>query len=288
MSNPTRPRPERTFILCADDYAHDAGVSAGILALGDQRRLTATSAMVLSPRWAQDAAPLRERRGLLDVGLHLDWTSPFAQEAGHGMGLGALMLRSLSHTLPGRLRLQGLIARQLDAFEQHWQAVPDHIDGHQHVHQFPGLRQALLAELQRRYGDRPQRPWLRVSRQNATERDLKGRIIAAMGAQALLHFAQEQAWPHAPWLSGVYGFDGDAATYRAHMQRWLAALQPGTVLMCHPAQAVSGPLEPAAAQDGIAAARRAEFSYLSSPALARDLDQAGARPVRMGQMERHG
>ena len=75
------PKP---LVLCADDYAQHAGVTQAVLALADAGRLTATSAMVLSPRWPADAAPLRERRGRIDVGLHLDFTSDFAIATGHG------------------------------------------------------------------------------------------------------------------------------------------------------------------------------------------------------------
>ena len=60
------------LVLCADDYALHAGVTEAVLYLARAGRLSATSAMVLSPRWADDAAPLRELRGQVDVGLHLD------------------------------------------------------------------------------------------------------------------------------------------------------------------------------------------------------------------------
>ncbi|MBS0303746.1 MAG: ChbG/HpnK family deacetylase, partial [Proteobacteria bacterium] len=85
------PKP---LVLCADDYAQHAGVTQAVLALADAGRLTATSAMVLSPRWPADAAPLRERRGRIDVGLHLDFTSDFAIATGHGLPLGAAMRRA--------------------------------------------------------------------------------------------------------------------------------------------------------------------------------------------------
>ena len=76
----------REVVLCADDYALNAPVSQGIVALVVLGRLSATSVMSLSPRWAEDAVALRDVRDRLDVGLHLDWTSSFAIEAGHGSG----------------------------------------------------------------------------------------------------------------------------------------------------------------------------------------------------------
>jgi predicted glycoside hydrolase/deacetylase ChbG (UPF0249 family) len=89
---PTVPLVETPVVLCADDYAAHASVSQGILDLARRGRLSATSVMVLSERWPQDASPLRELSDRIDVGLHLDFTSPMAVAAGHGRGLGALML----------------------------------------------------------------------------------------------------------------------------------------------------------------------------------------------------
>jgi hypothetical protein len=85
----------RGVIVCADDFALNQSASIGIAKLAVLKRISATSAMVLSPRWAQDVALLQDVRGQIDVGLHLDWTSDFAIAAGHGMPLGAAMRRAL-------------------------------------------------------------------------------------------------------------------------------------------------------------------------------------------------
>ena len=132
----------KQVVVCADDYALNAPVSQGIVALAVLGRLSATSVMTLSPRWAEDAVALRDVRERLDVGVHLDWTSRFAMDAGHGHGLNVVMARAMLHLYRAQA-VQDEIERQLDAFEAHWQAVPDHIDGHQHIQQFAVLRDAL-------------------------------------------------------------------------------------------------------------------------------------------------
>ena len=227
-----------TLVLCADDYALHAGVSEAVLDLARAGRLSATSAMVLSPRWADDAPALRELRGRIDVGLHLDWTSDFARAAGHGTSLTTQMRRALWHavwpaTAVQRAAVRGVIERQLDAFERHWQAAPDHVDGHQHVQQFPVIREALVDTLIRRY-PAAHRPWLRVSQVPSGAWDIKAKIINAMGAQALLSLAQAQGLAHSQHLTGVYDFSGDVSAYRHRLQQWLTHLPTGAVLMCHP------------------------------------------------------
>jgi len=261
----------KSVILCADDYALNESVSRGIVALAEAGRLSATSAMTLSPRWAEDVAVLAPWRGRIDVGLHLDWTSEFALAAGHGAPLGALMRRSgWPGLVPAQVRAE--VQRQLDRFEQHWGAPPDHVDGHQHVQQFPGIRQAVVDILAQRYPAGP-RPYLRISRPVAWQGGLKGRVIAAMGAGALQRLAQSHGLAAAPFLSGIDDFKSDVVGYAQSMARWLAEAPEACLIMCHPAQA-------AESGDEIGPARLREWTYLSGPAFAAALQQAQVQLAR--------
>lgn len=258
------PKP---VIVCADDFAFSEGVSRAIVQLATQGRLTATSVMVLAPRWAGDAALLRDLRGRIDVGLHLDWTSPFAVEAGHGMSLGQAMARSLAGGFDPA-RTTAVIERQLDAFEAQWRAAPDHVDGHQHVHQFTGVRGPLLDVLDRRYGAGAG-PWVRVSRPLGSGAGIKGWVVGAMGAGPLRRELQQRRRAGSPALVGMYDFDGTAAEYQERVDGWLRDAPAGAVLMCHPgAQA-----DPA---DAIGAARLREFDCWRGDAVSALLARANA------------
>jgi predicted glycoside hydrolase/deacetylase ChbG (UPF0249 family) len=266
------PHPIKDIVLCADDYALNAPVSQGIVALAVLGHLSATSVMSLSPRWAEDVVALRDVRERLDVGVHLDWTSSFAVAAGHGADLGQVMARAaLRLYKPKTIEVE--IERQLDAFEHHWQAVPDHIDGHQHVQQFAVFRDALAAVLVRRYGHLTQRPWLRVSQ--VAQPGLKATVISAMGAHGLQQWAHAHAWPTVGPLRGAYGFDGNVEDYARHMQTWLTDLPSDApvLIMCHPAVSAQN-------DDAIGAARKREFVYLASHAFEQHLLDAGVRLVR--------
>jgi chitin disaccharide deacetylase len=241
------------LIVCADDFAASENVSAAIAVLAGQGRITATSAMVLSPRWPKDALLLADLRGRIDVGLHLDWTSEFACRACHGMSLAAAMIKSIA----GGFRQADaalVIERQLDEFETHWHAAPDHVDGHQHVQQFAGIREALIETLARRYPKR--KPWLRISRVPTGQADVKSRIIAAMGATALLNLADRSGFATSNALSGVYDFSGTEERYARLMSHWLQTSPAGATIMCHPARNADR-------SDPIAAARIGEFAYLT-------------------------
>jgi predicted glycoside hydrolase/deacetylase ChbG (UPF0249 family) len=214
-------------------------------------------------------------RGQIDVGLHLDWTSEFALTAGHGMPLGAAMRRAL---LGGFEPTQAtaVIERQLDLFEAHWQAPPDYVDGHQHVQQFAGIREALVAVLVRRYGAQVDKPYLRISRAPVGRADLKSRVIDWMGANALENIASNSYLTSTTSLFGIYNFDGGPQRYADLMLQWLRRIPQGAVLMCHPGQAA----EP---DDEIGVARAQEFAYLASDDFVQALLQAHVVAVRGSQ-----
>ena len=274
---PLRPA-QKSIVLCADDYALNGSVSQGILALAKQARLSATSVRALSPLWQQHAPALRELQGTIDVGLHLDWTSEFAQQAGWGQGLATVMWRSLSGGLDAP-RVREAIERQFDAFETVWQAPPDHVDGHQHIQQCDGLREVWCEVLLRRYGQSKQKPWLRISQTH--QAGFKGALISWMGANSLSGWANTQNWPVVSPLLGVYGFDGTMDGYAQRMQGWLADvahLETTALIMCHPAlQGEQG--------DAIGSARANEFAYLSSDKFVAHLNQAQVQLVRGGGSE---
>ena len=148
----------RGITLCADDYALHPLVDEAVVLLAQAGRLSATSCMSTAPRWREAAPQLLPLRGRIQLGLHFNLTE------GHGgahaaHSLGQVLTAAYTRRLPASA-LQDAWRAQLDAFEDAIGSAPDFIDGHQHVHQLPGVRRALLAELQRRYAGRAM-PWVR-------------------------------------------------------------------------------------------------------------------------------
>jgi predicted glycoside hydrolase/deacetylase ChbG (UPF0249 family) len=259
----------RRIVLCIDDYALRPGVDAAVLDLAARGLVSATSCLVGSPRWPAAAAGLRRAdRSRLDVGLHLDFTeAPFDASLRHG--LGDFIARAYLRRLPAD-RLAAEIRAQFDAFEHAMDRAPDHVDGHQHVHQLPGVRDCVLEELARR---RYQATWLRGTAAPAGEPGTKPHVIAALGGRRLRRLATRQGLRTSGHLLGVYDFSGDAARYRALLAGWLARAAEGDVIMCHPARP-----DDSAGHDPIAAARGIEYGVLAGelPAL---LAAAGCQPA---------
>jgi predicted glycoside hydrolase/deacetylase ChbG (UPF0249 family) len=266
------PRPIRRLAVCVDDYGLHTGIDEASVQLALSGRISAVSVMSDGPTWPTSAVALRAvaQTRPVDVGLHLNLTEPLPGTAGESLqrvilraGLRGFDVRALRRHIDG----------QLDRFEAGWGAAPDHVDGHQHVHQLPQVRGVLLGALEARYPDARHRPWLRASRAPCRV-DLplrrKADVITWLGAAELQRDAARRGWQSNHHLLGVYGFDTDAAGYRALLQRWFTLAQDGDLLMCHPARH-------APANDVIGVARQVEWAVWQSDTLPGDLARAGVQ-----------
>ena len=262
-----------TLTICVDDYGLHGGINRAVLDLAALGRVQATSAMVGAPAWMQGAAALRALPpAQLQVGLHLDLTEcPLNPALRHP--LGRLIASAYLRQLPAAL-LRAEVAAQLDAFCQTMGRAPDYIDGHQHVHQLPQVRELLLEEIARRFPG--QGLWLRntQSPERCAHLDartaFKAQVIAALGSSTLRAQAQCQGLAYNARLLGVYDFTGGAALYRARLQRWLAAARTGDLLICHVGYAGSAGDAP----DAIAHAREAEMAVIGGADFANLLNEA--------------
>lgn len=231
---------KRKVVLCADDYGLSEAVSRGILELARAGRISATGAMTNCPAWRRMAAPLREVRDRVAVGLHLNLTAgaPLGAMARFAPGgafprMGELLPRALT----GRLPLDEIgaeIARQLDAFEAAFGQAPAFVDGHQHVHVLPGIRPALLDVL-RRAGYRDL--WLRdpsdkvrsiLARRVEAKKALAVKALAFGFAKA----AQEAGFDTNEGFSGFSPFD-PAVEPGQVLHAALHKLGSRPVVMCH-------------------------------------------------------
>jgi len=149
------------IVLTADDYAMTGGVTAGILELAERGRIAATSAFVTTPHWTQDAPRLAAVRDRVAAGLHLNLTlgapvgpMPKLAPGGRLPSIGDLTAEALK----GRIDTDEIAAettRQLERFEAAMGFAPDHVDGHQHAHALPGVRDGVIAALAARRYARP-------------------------------------------------------------------------------------------------------------------------------------
>ncbi len=263
----------RPFILNADDYGMDAAVDRAILDLAARRIVTATSAMVFSPFWPWAARDVRG--GFLDCGLHLDFTSPFAAGIAPARSLPALISRAFTRRLdPAGVRIA--IREQLARFEDAMDRPPRFVDGHQHVHQLPVIREALFDMLQERYGPAAARVAVRVCLPGAW-RGVKAAAVRAVGARALAELAAARGHPANSDFAGIYDLS-PKADLPVLWRRWLAGLRGAApLIMCHVALP---PEDSVAVDDPVRPARLWEYAWLTSGAFQDLLGECEAVPTR--------
>ena len=220
----------RSIAVCLDDFGLHPGVNQAALQLANLGRITAVSCMVAAPAWTAGAARLADLpRERVDLGLHLDFTE-HTFDAKARRRLPVLIALAQTRRLDPALIRREIVA-QLDAFEQAVGRIPAHVDGHQHVHQFPVIRETLIAVLLERYPR--ERPWLRRTRRPAGLAGFKPWLIERLGCEALSESARAHGFAQNESLLGVYGFDGDASRYADRLAHWLAIASEADLLMCH-------------------------------------------------------
>jgi chitin disaccharide deacetylase len=279
MGQQRQPRP---IVLCADDYAIAPGVSRAILALIDSGRISATSCLTISPGWPEHAVWLRPRDGRADIGLHLALTDfaplgamPRLAPAGRLPPLSRLMALALARRLDAG-EIAGEVDRQIDRFSAEFGRPPDFIDGHQHVHQLPIVRDAVTARLTRL----PPTTYVRVCDEPAGAilhrrvAPIRALIISVLGKGLRRRVANNQI-PANKRFAGVRDFD-EQQPYRDLFLRFINDPGGPLLVMCHPGL-VDKDL---AAVDPVTAPREDEYRYLAGDAFAADLARVGVTIAR--------
>src|SRR5579872_2169901 len=207
--------PRRRIVLCADDYGISPAVSGAIRDLIVRRRINATSVMVVAPSFSRsEAAALREAAGdHAAIGLHLTLTAPFRPASPHFAPLrrgafpplAAMARRGLSRTLIPAL-LDGETAAQVAAFHDAFGRAPDYVDGHQHIHVFPQVSEALLRVVKHAAPHAWLRQCGRAVRKNL---EPKGLVLDAL-SRRLQHLAAAHGVQTNPAFAGTYAFRAKA------------------------------------------------------------------------------
>lgn len=258
--------PARRIDVCADDFGLTDAACRSILYLGERQALSSTSVAVDGTALATHLPALRSLRPRLRVGLHLNLTG---NPAFAGSQSVSAWIRDCWLGRVDRSALAQEIARQLDLFGQLLDSGPDFVDGHEHVHQFPAVRDVLLQAMATRYGTSVPIRCTWPLRWRGT----KAAVIGLLGARALRDAALQRGLRLNQDFAGVYDLL-DTSGYAERMEHWVGQLADGGLVMCHPEFP----------QPGAQAARVAEHAFFDSPAwpalLARHgltLNDAGTR-----------
>lgn len=247
----------KTIELCADDFGLSPGVSQGIIKLVRMQRLSAVSCMVNMPDFSLHAEDLLALQSKIQTGLHFNLTEGYflSEPDKRCYGLNELLIKT--HL---RLIKSSFIAKEFNAQLDHYinimGGLPDFIDGHQHVHQFPKIRQVILELYEQRL--RKNGTFIRSTYPAITlpHYQFKAYILAVTGGRALSSKLIKPGIPHNRYFSGVYDF-APGSNYRDLFRQWLRLAPSNTLIMCHPGE---GKID----TDTIAHTRSIELDYFLS------------------------
>ncbi len=260
----------KSLVVCADDFGIHPSVSNAIVRLIDARRISATSVLVLGEDSERSAPRLAERRNECSVGLHFSLTEASGWRRWVPL---PVLITSASLRLLNPESVRERIRRQLDRFEEFFGTAPDFLDGHEHVHQLPAIREIVLDHLCDRYGTA-----VAVrSTQAAVARGPKALLVAAFGSKVLSRTASERGLTVNSDFAGAYSFER-VGQYRTRITGWLESMSDGGLIMCHPGT------DPHA--DSISMARYEEYSYLRSREWPEDLATYGVNLKRFQGLRR--
>jgi predicted glycoside hydrolase/deacetylase ChbG (UPF0249 family) len=229
--------------LCADDYGISTAVDVAIRDLVVRGRLNATSVLVVAPSFCRSEATaldiLNSAAPRVAIGLHLTLTAPFRPLSVRFEPLtdGAFppLAAMLRHAVTRRLRHQSLVAEitsQLHRFLATFGHAPDFIDGHQHVHLFPQIGEALLDVVRKLAPNAWVRQCGRVVPLAARFADRKGLLLDILSRRFRRRAAALGVRTN-PAFAGTYDFNDDA-DFAQLFPRFLESLPDGGVVMCHP------------------------------------------------------
>jgi predicted glycoside hydrolase/deacetylase ChbG (UPF0249 family) len=243
----------KKIILCADDFGQDPHISQAILSLAHNRRISAMSCMTTGGNWKREGSDLKPLHNQVDIGLHFNLT--------HGQGekfrpLRYWLLRSLLRHI-NKQDIEQRLQNQLDSFIDVMGHPPDFIDGHQHVHTFPVIRDVVIQVIKERFPKH--RPYVRSINPMLESPESKIKSLVTKMISFRFSAALDAAGiSYNPQFGGMYSLD-ERTPYRQCMIQWLHQAVSGTLIMCHPG------LEPKQqTDDSHTQARIQEYQYLSS------------------------
>jgi predicted glycoside hydrolase/deacetylase ChbG (UPF0249 family) len=176
--------------------------------------------------------------------------------------LGMAMARRLD-----RVALEHEITAQLHAFQDAFGRPPDFVDGHQHVHIFPQVRDAFVRAVAGRAPTAWVRQCGRIGGQPRKLYDQKGLLLDILSV-GFRRKARRAGLRFNPAFAGTYSFTPDA-NFPALFPAFLEGLPDGGLIMCHPG-VVEAELE---RLDPLTTTREREHAYLSGEDFSRILTE---------------
>ncbi len=271
------------YTLCADDFGLHQSIDDGIISLVKAGRLNAVSCMSVGNTLSKNAPALlqvsKDSSTPVQIGLHLTFTeyAPIGDMRdlapnGDLPTIGSLIKSAhLGRLNPVEISIQ--IDQQLEVFKDTFGTLPDFIDGHQHAHILPTIREALISAAK---SNMSPNGWVRscdlpFSEILKTKTSIKRASIISALSRRLKTMLLKNAIKTNGVFYGVNDFTSQQ-DFAQMMKVWLHSASKSdksALIMCHPGQ-LKDPNDKSIS-DPIADRRPDEHTYLASEQFLQDM-----------------
>jgi predicted glycoside hydrolase/deacetylase ChbG (UPF0249 family) len=222
------------IVVCADDYGAEPETSAVIRDLIGRGRINAATCLVEAAAWAEEGQALSALAAAMpgvQVGLHMNLTERFPASVDPGLiaPIAVHLARALLPTSKAHEQRIAAAFRALwDRFLEGFGRPPDFIDGHEHIHLFPGPRRALF----RLAAEVGFTGWMRQCETTSARAGLKRRVLDPF-SRAFRREAAARGYVTNPGFGGLRRFD-PRENVAALWGQDVGAMAAGGLLMVHP------------------------------------------------------
>ncbi len=150
--------PDMRPLLIADDFALTQEIDTAIMTLATAGNLSGTSVLVAFAKARSHVPSVQTLREVIAVGIHLNLTEgpaltalPQLTRDGQFTGLRTVIMQAVTRRLDIDAVTREFTA-QIVRFRSLFGVLPDMVDGHQHVHALPAVRQATFAAIDQTFG----------------------------------------------------------------------------------------------------------------------------------------
>lgn len=248
----------KRVIINADDLGLHACVDNAILDLSQKNVISSASLMSYGNPSAEVIRQIMKEN--IAIGLHFDLTSSLMkqeriQRQAHYQNIKQVIQKSWLRQLPASLMIEEF-RHQLERFVDIVGDLPVFIDGHEHVHQYPVIRESIWQVLVEKNIDK--KIYLRSTRPTTLSLGRKALLIYMLGGWYTTRYCNENNLLTNNGFAGSYDFNPNTSLLYL-WKKWLKSMpENGGLIMCHPAQ------EDSNWSDNIAQARMQEYKFLSS------------------------
>ena len=224
---------DKKICICADDFGLSDSISEGIIHLAKKKKIQAVSCMVEGYSFNKYFYSLKKLKKNVDIGLHVDLTEN-SKYINFSYFKILNLLKSIFYILFKKKEISTAFKKQIRIFEKKFKFKPAFIDGHHHIHLFPGILNIIVKNVNlkdilfRNCGDK----FFSIMSRNVA--CIKSLALFLLSKSLILNF-KKKGIKYNKSFSGIYYFN-EPLEYEILFKRFIKFGSNRHLIMCHPAK----------------------------------------------------